>query len=461
MTSPPVPDRLSLAITGGTVVTEQGERRLDVGISGDSIALLTQPGGLPPASRTIDAAGLYVLPGGIDSHTHIRWPIDDAEDTHDTAFSGTLAAALGGTTTVLDFVPPPSGVTHWEAALARIAEFAGSAVVDFSFHPMLASMDAVDDIPRLVEAGLASFKIFTTAQQPFTRSELRSLMTEISRSGGLPGFHAEDHDVLLTAQREVFSRLGTSPATFPHSRPDTAEAAAIQTVAGIGRELGVPLYIYHASGAGALAAVAAARAAGAEVLAETCTHYLVHDAAAYQREDAWQYVITPPIRGALDREALWKGLDEGTVQTVGSDHIAYAAAQKSPRDRVDLMPPGAPGISARLPFVWSAGVDAGHLTPAQFAAVTATNAARIFGLYPRKGTIAVGSDADLVLLDAARQWSWPAVAQVTEGDYDPYAGLTGRGRPAYTVARGRVVAADGQPADTTPAGEFLRQSPRR
>jgi dihydropyrimidinase len=453
--------RLDAVVRGGTVVLEDATRELDVGVRDGRIAVLALPGTLPAADTDVDAGGCLVLPGGIDSHTHIRWPVGPGDDSLDDFATGTLAAAAGGTTTVLDFVPrPAAGTSHWDAALARRAEAEGRAVTDFSFHPILGRADAetLRDIGRLIDAGMASFKIYTTFEQPLDDAEIRAVSAAIAAGGGLAGFHAENHDIVTRAAGQVLAAQGAALSGFPRSRPATAESESIAMVTHYARELGAPVFIYHVSSAAALRSVRDAAALGTAVAAETCTHYLVFDDSVYEREDAWKYVITPPIRGLDDQEQLWSALRDGTLGCIASDHCAYGLAHKMPAVAdFTRMPPGSPGISARVPFAWSRGVGAGRTDAVGLARMTSTAAARIFGLYPRKGVLAVGSDADLVVLDPDREWTWPAVQGGLGSDYDTYEGLPGRGLPVLTMVRGRVVARDGSPADPTPTGRFVAQ----
>jgi dihydropyrimidinase len=296
--SVPAPAELDVAVTGGLVVTGGSERHLDVGIRDGRIAALAEPGTLAPAREQVPAAGLIVLPGGIDTHTHIRWPIPGAPDSLDDFRTGTMAAAAGGTTTVIDFVPQPQGRSHWAAANDRLDEASGRAVVDFSFHPILTAADpaTLADIRRLIDAGMGSFKVYTTSEQPLDDGEIRSLTIAIAEGGGLAGFHAENHGIIQRSRHDVGRRYEYATSAFPQSRPAAAESESIAMVTHFARELAAPVYIYHVSSTAALRAISAARTLGTAVFAETCTHYLTFDDSVYQRDDAWTSVITPPIR---------------------------------------------------------------------------------------------------------------------------------------------------------------------
>jgi dihydropyrimidinase len=451
-----------MAVRGGLVVLEDAVRRLDIGVADGRIVALAEAGALPQAAAEYEADGLYVLPGGIDSHTHLQWPIPPGEASLDDFGSGTAAAAVGGTTTIIDFVPPPAGEPHWAAAERRLGQARGRAVVDYTFHPVItdAEQQTLMDIHRLIRAGMASFKIYTTSTTPLDDWEIRSISAEIASGGGLAGFHAENHQIITRTTTSVVDHLGTAVAVFPQSRPAVAESESIAMVTHFARELDAPVFIYHVSSQAALQAVQAAARLGTCVRAETCTHYLTFEDSVYTRDDAWKYVITPPIRDAANREQLWLGLADGSLSCVASDHCAYGLRHKlSALGDFTKLPPGSPGIDARLPFTWARGVASGGMTPVQFARVTATNAARTFGLYPAKGHLAVGADADLVVWDAETTWTWPAFPQGLGSDYDSYEGLSGAGLPLLTFVRGQLVAEGGRPvASAAGTGQFVPQA---
>jgi dihydropyrimidinase len=452
---------LEAVVRGGTVVLPHGCEVLDIGIRDGKVAALADPDVLQRASHEITASGRYVLPGAIDPHTHVYWPFGNGLRSCDTFRSATEAAAVGGTTTIIDFVPPSQTHSHFDAAQLRIEEAAGQSAVDFSFHPMLkdASVETLRDIPRLADAGMSSFKIFTAIEgMRLDDGEVHAAMQVIADVGGLAAIHAENEAIVQRALTQTLATDGPSIPAFPKSRPAIAEVAAIELVALYARLFEMPIYILHVTARESLAAVRDARSRGTLLRAETCTHYLAFDDSAYGRPNGWMYVILPPIRTPDDQEALWEALRDGTLECIGSDHCAYGRHQKEPGfSDFRAMPGGAPGLTARVPVLWSEGVARDRLTPVEYARVTALGPAQTVGLYPRKGVIRVGADADLVVFDPDCKWTWPAFSVNSASDWDPYDALTGTGAPTMTVLRGKVVAADGEFVGNH-SGEFLRRN---
>jgi len=435
-------------LVGGTVVADTDVAALDVGVSAGRIAALMQPGTPCTAGHTIDARGRIVLPGGIDSHTHISWPIGADDHSLDSFADATKAAAVSGTTTILDFVPPSVGMSHAEAAQDRLRQAAGQCATDYTFRPILTRADdeAVTDIGRLADLGLRTFKIFTTyADMRLTDGEIYRIMDAIGAVGGLAGFHAENHELIQDATQRTVGRVGTTIEAFPRSRPGLAEEAAIDLVSLYARNHQLPIFIFHVSGRSGLDALRRARRLGTAVRSETCTHYLTFDDSVYHGDDRWMYVITPPIRGPQDQQELWAALTNGELTSVGSDHCAYGRHHKHPdADDFTSMAAGAPGIDVRMPVLWHRAISEQRLSLVQFARVTAQGAAETFGLYPRKGIIRVGSDADLIVVDPEAPWIWPTEPAGWGSDYQPYGGASGIGAVQLTMIRGQVVASNGE-----------------
>ena len=435
---------LDLVIRSERVVREDTIDALDVGIAEGRIAVIAGHGTLS-GRRVVDAGDHFVLPGSIDTHTHIEYPVGSDDHSLDSFETATRQAAISGTTTVIDFVPPSHG-DHLAAALARLRAAEGRCAIDYGFHPILTDADehTLADIPRLIALGLSSFKIYTTFEEMrLTDGQIYDAMKTIAGAGGLPGFHAEDHELVEHVTDAVARAGSTDASTFPGSRPQLAEVSAIGRAVTYAHELGSPLFVFHVSGAQGVAAIAHARSLGVAVRAETCTHYLHFTEDMYRGPDGWKYVITPPLRAETDRDALWRALGRGELHAVGSDHCAYSLEQKRPGlEDFRLMPAGAPGIDRRVPTVWSDAAANHRLTPTQFARVMATEPAKTFGLYPRKGLIRVGADADLIVLDPDR--SWRATPDHWGSDYDIYDGQEGIGAVTLTVSGGRVVAEGGE-----------------
>lgn len=446
-------------ITGGQVVFPDGTRRAEVGIADGSIVAIGSPGSLQ-AEHEIDATGMIVMPGGIDPHTHIQWPLAGADTGHDDFRSATRRAAAWGTTTIVDFVPGTAG-SLLEAAERRL-EQAEVSLIDYSLHPVVTRLNdsTIREIPRLITEGMSSFKVYTTYNNRLESADVRRFVRVASEAGGLPGFHAEHHPLLedaLTAARKLGNLRSSG---FPASRPDHTESAAIREITGYAREFDAPTYIYHVSSAAALAEINNARDEGTDVRAETCAHYLTFDDSAYGRADGWKYVITPPIRGAHDQQVLWRAVADGQLDAVASDHCAYSVKDKRAGfEDFTAMEPGAPGIASRMPVLWQRGVNDERLTLEQFVRANSERPAQVLGL-SRKGKIGLGYDADLVVWDPGAQWEWGHDLDGDNGtDYDIYAGVQGKGRPRFTLSRGTVVF--GENAVESHHGQFTRQDIRK
>jgi len=448
-----------LIVRNGVVVTPGGSVQLDVAVREGRISALLEPGTAADAADELDATGLHIIPGGVDTHTHIAWPYDGTT-TVDDWYTATRAAALGGTTTVIDFVPPDETVTLPERCGARVEEADADAVVDFGFHPILTPRDAraPENIGKVIADGFTSFKMYTTYEdRRVDDGAAWKLMRIISDYGGLPGFHAENHEILEAALRDQVESRHLTVEDYPESRPGLAEAEAIQMVSLYASRLGTPVYIFHVSGSEALSAVRVARRQGVRVFAETCTHYLCLDDTVFRGDDAWRYVISPPIRKTADRDDLWSAVLDGTVVSVGSDHCAYAESAKRawPQDH-RLIPAGAPGIEARTPMLWTEAARRG-LSHAEFVAVSTERAARTLGLYPRKGRVQVGADADLVLWDAERAWDASMFLSASPETFSLYRGRSGVGLPRHVLVRGELVVRDATFVGRRGSGRFLRR----
>jgi dihydropyrimidinase len=435
-----------LAVTGGTVVTPAGPRPADVVVSGGSIAAVTGPGTALAGARRLDATGCLVLPGGVDPHAHIMAD----------AAAATRAAALGGTTTVLSFTNPRPGEGAVECFRRRLEQIRRNRpVVDVGLHAMLYRPDhvAAADLAALRDAGVSAVKVFLAYPElgiMWSTRGLFELMTAASRAGQVIAVHCEDGQLIegLSASAAASGQRGVT--VFAQTRPPGAEAAAVALAVETAHITGAVCYLPHLSCAEALDQVRLARRRGSPSLhAEACLHHLILDDQCYRRDDAERYLVAPPLRPPAHREALWQGIADGTLDTVGSDHC-----QERSRTPGDFAPDGAgysygiAGIGARLPLVLSRGLARG-LPAERLTDAVAANPARAFGHYPRKGAIAPGSDADLLI------WDPTAETVITAGTFDDgtgdtvYAGerLAGRVRDVllggkFLVREGRLVAAE-------------------
>jgi dihydropyrimidinase len=459
-----------LVIQHGTLVTAGDTFAADLGVCAGRIAAL---GHNLHGRETIDASGQYVLPGAVDPHVHLQMGLLTTAGptvTSDDWFTGTRAAACGGTTTVIDFVEPEPSESLAQALAARRAQAEGRAAIDFGLHMTLSRADkaTLAEIPSLRSAGVTSFKTYTTyAGLKLGDGDLFGAFRAVGQAGGLVLTHAENDTIVAGATRALLEQGRRSPAEFARSRPPAAEGEALEQVLALAEAASVPLYAVHVSTARGAAALERARNRGQAAYGETCAQYLWLTEAEYARPglEAACFVCAPPLRTAADNTALWRALATGNLQTVGSDHCAFkATGQKDlsfagnsrPLPAFNEIPGGLPGVEARLALVYAGGVATGRLSLNRWVEVCCTGPARRFGLYPRKGSLTPGSDADLVIFDPHKRVTLNTDILHENVDYTPYAGLTLTGWPVATLVRGQVVMRAGQWIDALPHGQFLK-----
>lgn len=448
---------MDLVIRGGTIVTAESTFAADIGIAGEKIA---QIGGEMSAPREIDARGKLVLPGGIDMHIHVG-PYTNRSETVDDFYSGTRGAAAGGTTVVgnmalyrgpSSFSRPPSpdpavpGILNWlEEA---IADASSKAIIDFTLHPIIddPSGQTIAELPRLADMGFTSIKVFMVTRRFQVRATdyLRVIATA-AENGILTMIHAEDGPIIdFTIQRLLAEGKGDA-RDFPDSRPICAETAAVARAAAVTEATGAPIYLVHISSAGALEVARGGRAHGLPLYVETRPIYLYLTRERFEGPDPALYVGYPALRTQHDVDTLWDGLRSGDIHTLSTDHVAWTRAQKTaPGLDVSSFPPGMPNMETRMPMLYSEGVVKGRISVNRFVELTATNPAKLFGLFPQKGTLAVGSDADIGIWDPDRTRTIRAPEMNTKADFDVFEGWEVQGWPIYTISRGQVVYENGQ-----------------
>ena len=453
-------------VRGGTVVTATDLYRGDVLIEDEKISAIGTRLDVP-ADRVLEAAGRYVLPGGVDVHTHLDMPFGGTTSADDFE-SGTIAAAHGGTTSIVDFAIQTRGGTLRDAWETWMRKAEGKAAIDYGFHmivtdlppPVEAEMDA------LVAEGVTSFKLFMAYRGVLMLDDgsIFRALRRTAENGGTICMHAENGDVIDVLVKDALAKGNTAPKYHALTRPARAEAEATHRAIALAEIAGVPIYIVHLSAAEALEMVAAARDRGLPAYAETCPQYLFLSQEQYDEPDfgGAKYVMSPPLRPRGNEEKLWRGLAGGDLQAVSTDHCPFCMKEQKELGRGDFskIPNGAPGIETRMTLLHDGGVRTGRISWNRFVELTATSPAKIFGLFPRKGTIAPGSDADLVLFDPGKRHTLSAKKLHMKVDYNPYEGREVVGAPETVLSRGRVVVENGRFTGRAGAGDFLKRSPR-
>jgi dihydropyrimidinase len=456
---------LEQVIRGGTVVTADSSAVGDVGISGGKILAVGL--GLPNGQSEIDATGKFVMPGMIDVHTHFDHMVDlvNARNADDYE-SGTRAAAAGGITTVVNFAFQTRGNSLQQAIDYELSRAEGSALVDYGIHQCVTDPSVrgiFDEIPKLADEGFGSVKCFTTtpAYQLPDQDVLRLL--EVARDNGMMvNCHAED-EALIQHLTQGFIRRGMTSVEFlPQARPTVAEGLATYRFATYARYLKAPIYFVHLSSADALRAVRRARDEGGDIYVETRPVYLYLDESKYKlpNRQGNLYVCLPPLRPKEDQAVLWGGLRNGEIQTYATDHAPWQAGQKLDPNRKDFtkLPAGVSNVQTSIGMLFSEGVSQKRISPSQLVSVASTNPAKLFGMWPKKGTLSPGADADIVIIDPDLKVEIQARDMYSASDYDVYEGYKSIGWPVLTMLRGTVIARDGKVLAEKGTGQFLKRS---
>lgn len=463
-----------LIIRGGTVVTAADTMRADIGIREGRIVALSEHLECPQA-EVIDADGLLVMPGGVDGHVHLAQPTGDGTVMADGFDSGTRSAAVGGSTTILPFALQERGESLRAAIDRYHAQADGNCHVDVCFHMIITDPTPQvlgQELPALVRAGYTSFKVFMTYEDlMLSDAELLDVFEAARREGALVMVHAEGHDAIQFMTRKLEKAGKTAPFYHVKAHSAIAEREATHRALAHAELVDVPIVVVHVSGQAPLDEIRAARRRGVNVHAETCPQYIcltAEDLKGLNMDfEGAKYVCSPPPRDQAAQQAIWDGLRDGSISIFSSDHAPFRidgpddTGKDNPRARTSFkwVPNGLPGIETRLPILFSEGVSQGRISAERFVALTATNPARLYGLYPRKGTISIGSDADLVL------WDPKIVEPIRQADlhhgadYTPYEGLEIVGWPIRTVLRGRTIALDREHCLKTPIGQHINRLP--
>ncbi|MEX1247235.1 MAG: dihydropyrimidinase [Anaerolineales bacterium] len=446
-----------LLIKSGTLITHEGSAKADILVEGETIREIGA-GLEAPGAQVVDASGKLVMPGGVDPHTHFDLEMFGTVSSDD-HYTGHKAAAFGGTTTVMDFVPQTdrgslrSGVDTWhDKADSR-------AAVDWGFHANITRLDqdTLTEIPKLLDLGISTLKVFMAynGRLRLQDGEIFRVMQTAREHGMLTMLHAENGDVIDVLVAQAMAAGHTAPIWHARTRPPWGGVEAVLRGCALAAQAGALLYIVHMNSAGELEQLTYARDRGVRVMGETCPQYLFFTEEDLEREDAAKCICSPPMRTALDNEALWKGLTTDAFQAIGTDHCPFFFDGKKPIDYegkpvtiagkelgagdFTKIPNGLPMVGDRLPIIWTYGVGAGRLTPQQFVALVSTNPAKIFGLYPRKGALQPGSDADLLIWDPERELSYGRAFSHHRTDYNLFEGLKLKGFPEKVFLRGQLI----------------------
>ncbi len=450
-------------IKGGTVVTADLSFRADVRIDD---GMIVEIGPDLEDGDVLDASGCYVMPGGIDPHTHLEMPFMGTYSTDDFE-SGTRAALAGGTTMVVDFCLPNPNQSLLEA-LQMWDNKTSKASCDYSFHMAITWWDqqVFEEMAQVVDRGITSFKHFMAYKGSLmvNDDEMFASFQRCADLGALPLVHAENGDVVAAMTQKLLDAGNNGPEAHAYSRPPEVEGEATNRAIMIADMAGVPLYVVHVSCEQSHEAIRRARQKGMRVFGEPLIQHLVLDESEYQNAD-WDYaarrVMSPPFRNKLHQDSLWAGLQAGSLQVVATDHCAFTTAQK----RVGIgnfakIPNGTGGLEDRLPVLWTKGVLTGRLTMNEFVAVTSTNIAKILNCYPQKGAIMEGADADIVVLDPRKQKIISAKNQQSAIDYNVFEGIEVSGLPRFVLSRGKLVVSDGEMKNEPGHGKFVPRAPR-
>ncbi len=448
-----------LVIKNGKIVTNGDSYVADIGVKdGKVIEIAT----CIDCENVYDAEGKYLIPGGIDVHTHLDMPFCGTFSSDD-FLTGTKAAAIGGTTTVVDYAIQPGGKTLKDAIDIWKEKAEGKAVIDYGFHLAVTNLDdqARKDLPELLKNGFSSFKVFMVYDgMRLSDKELLEILQIAKDNDGLVCVHAENYDSINYNIAKLLADGKTDPVYHAISRPQKCEAEATNRAVKLAEMVDAPIYIVHVSNRETADVIARSRQEGFKTMGETCTQYLLLSIDNYLEPDfaGSKYVMSPPLREGFNNELLWDSLKFSKLQTIATDHCPFFMEQKKMGlNDFTKIPNGAPGIEARLALIYHNGVNEGRLPIEKFVELTSTNPAKIFGMYPKKGTIAVGSDADIVVLDPEKEVTISVDNLHENVDYTPFEGFSVKGYPVATFSRGDLVAENGEYVGSEARGQLINR----
>ena len=455
---------MSLLIKGGTVINADGRERADVYCENGKIIAVGTNLEVPASAEIVDAHDQYVMPGGIDPHTHMQLPFMGTVASED-FFTGTAAGLGGGTTMIIDFVIPGPQESIMEA-YKTWRGWAEKSAADYSFHVAITWWDdsVKADMKTLVEEeGINSFKHFMAYKDAIMATD-ETIYHSFKRAlelGAITTVHAENGELVFQLQKEMLERGITGPEGHPMSRPPKVEGEAAHRVIKFAEVIGVPVYLVHVSTKEALGHIAAAQAEGSRVFGEVLAGHLLIDDSVYENPDwgfAAAHVMSPPFRPKEHQDALWKGLQSGTLQTTATDHCCFCHDQKTMgKDDFTQIPNGTAGVEDRLSVLWTSGVRTGRLTEEEFVSVTSTNTAKIFNIYPRKGAVRVGADADIVVWDPTATKTISKKTHHQNIDFNIFEGMEVTGLASHTISQGVVAYANGELRAQKGKGRYIKR----
>src|SRR6266704_2876130 len=457
--------RFDTVIRNGTVVTATDTFLADVGIAGDKVSAIAAELPAENAGRVLDATGMLLIPGGIDVHTHLDMPFGGTTSADDFQ-TGTIAAAFGGTTTLIDFAIQYKGQSLRQAFDTWMKKAHDKAVTDYAFHCIITDLGSaqLEEMGELIREGVTSFKLFMAYPGVFMLDDatIFKAMRQAAKHNGLICMHAENRGAIDVIVQQALAEGKRAPKYHALTRPTTAEAEATTRAIALAEMAGAPVYIVHLSCNDALEKVREARDRGLPVYAETCPQYLYLSIENFDVPgfEGAKYVFTPPLREKWHQEKLWNGLKRDHLQVVSTDHCPFCFKEQKELGKDDFtkIPNGGPGIEHRMSLIYSGGVAQGHFSVNRFVELVSTTPAKLFGLYPRKGTIAAGSDADLVIFDPHRKHTISAKTHHMRVDYSMFEGIQVTGMPDTVLSRGRVVVDGDKFLGRAGQGEFLKRA---
>ncbi|HUQ34216.1 MAG TPA: dihydropyrimidinase [Pyrinomonadaceae bacterium] len=449
-------------ILNGRIITAVDDYKADVLIDGEKVSVIGAKLEME-ADLVIDAKGKLVIPGGIDPHTHMELPFGGTEASDDFR-TGTIAAAHGGTTTIIDFAVQYKGQSLLEGVDNWHKKAEGKTAIDYGFHLITTELEdnQIEEMYTVMDEGVTSFKLFMAYPGVFLVDDatIFRAMSAAGERGGLICMHAENGIVINEIIKRALAQGRTAPKYHSLTRPTRAEAEGVHRAIAIAEMAEAPVYIVHLSCADALHQVREARDRGLPAFAETCPQYLFLDLGDYGEDfEGAKYVMTPPLREKWNQAELWKGLKTDDLQVISTDHCPFCMKEQKElgRDDFSKIPNGAPGVEHRVPLIYNGGVVENRISLNRFVELTSTAAAKMFGLFPRKGTIAVGSDADIVIFDPEREQTISAKTHHMNVDYSAYEGRTIKGVVETVLSRGRVVIENGEYKGKAGDGQFLKR----